>query len=902
MPMARFLLRYSLLITLISFGGVWALQGTNGTPLGGIGTGYVIYNAKTGQLAALTKVMPAASLGANEFGYSQSSSCGLHFFVGNGAVPASKLKAVTNDENAAIPIYSAIFPPVGGVTFADTSFGPFISGLAWDQLAHSPLAFFDVKANNANASACTVAVALEFSNQTSGGINILGGTNAGTSDGNNAITWGGDTTIGFAYMMAGCDNNAATFSSGAIGNFTTTGTLTQGAGNIVSAKCLIPAGGSARFRFVMSWWTRWILSPASAAKPGAEDHWYNNFYANAKECAVYGMANYEKVLGGATAIVKRTMGSNFPEWYKERLLNNCYPLIHNSVAAKDGRTGYWEGQYSIIGTIDQAEHAALWYVFNWPQNQWRELQSWARSAQKTGDYLGQIHHDLNGTSSFSTWRYDNTDDNHFLYPFDNSTHADYSYQADTRNWMDLNCMFIFKAYELMLATGNKDSMTVYWPYIKNTANRIIKTCTPSHLPTTSLSSYDSPNAQNFVYPSACALTAWLAVIEMAKWLGDAETVTKYTDWYTAARAEFVTTYASLSSFANEGDINHPEGDVAGYSWGRYFGLPATIDSQYIARACNNLYNTYSILSGQERLGLWHFYQYDHMGGALTAIGMQDKALDVHNWDYEFYHAAAPAFVYWQDLWNTNSNYQSYTTAASAWRSYFQFTGTLLDNANNRLWVRPMVPTTMGKKIVNAPIVNPKGWGTLNYDENPVDSRRQAIIVSFDSLITIKEIVLKNNTTVAQPGVSIKQNGTPVAVTAAIEGSGFEKNIRVTFTSPIQIGPQGISLCVYDGPVPAGVKGAGPYRMHYSLCLQNDRLTKGFPVRYSVDQSGPVYMELIGINGSKLGALMNGNVSAGQHSFVWNGKTLHGVKVNAGIAILRLNSAGNSISRMVYIRQ
>jgi hypothetical protein len=238
--------------TLWVISDLWALSQTKGTPLGGLGTGYVIFDARTGQMAAVTKVMPAASLGESEFTNHQSSSCGLHFFV-QGSATSSKLKATTTDENSLIPIYSATFPALGGVTFADTSFGPIISGQDWDKLVHSPLAFFDVTATNTNNSDVTVAVALEFANQSSGGKNLLGGSNTGTSDGNNAITWGGDNNNGYAYMTAGCDNNAATFSSGAIGNFTANGTLAQGAGNIVAAKCAISAGGTAHFRFVMSW-------------------------------------------------------------------------------------------------------------------------------------------------------------------------------------------------------------------------------------------------------------------------------------------------------------------------------------------------------------------------------------------------------------------------------------------------------------------------------------------------------------------------------------------------------------------------------------------------------------------------------------------------------------------------
>jgi hypothetical protein len=902
-------IRFILLFTLGCAGTIWALANTTGTPLGGIGTGYMVYNARTGGIAAVTKVVPAASMDESEFASHASSSSGLHFFVKNGATVAFKEKATTNDESAVLPVYSAVFPAVGGVTFADTSYGPIISGLAYDKAAHSPMAFFDVTATNKNATECEVAVALEFSNITTASKNLLGGANVGAPDGANAITWAGDNTIGYGYMMAGCETSTATFSSGAKGTFTTNGTLASGAGNIVAAKCVLPAGSSTRFRFVIAWWSRWVLTPASALKPGEEDHWYHNYYTNAKEVATYGMQNYELIRSGAIGIVRRTLASNFPDWYKERLLNNLYPLIHNSVSAKDGRTGFWEGQYSIIGTIDQNEHAAVWYAFNWPQNQWRELQFWARSSHKAdeGVLLGQVHHDFNGTTSLSTWAYNNSDINRFMYPWDNSTHPDYSFQSNTTPWMDLNCMFIFKAYELMMATGNKDSLTVYWPYLKNTANRIIAYCTPgTHLPKTSLSTYDSDDAQNWTYPSAVSLTAWYAVAEMAKWLGDTEAETKFRDWYTAARADFGTTYASLANFGNAGDQNHPEGDVAGYSFARYFGFPPNIDSVYIAKGCQNLWNKYSVLTGQARLGLWHFYQFDHFGGALTAIGQPDKALDVHKWDWEHYHQASPSYVFWQDLWNTNTNYRSYGTAPCVWRSLFQFSGTLVDNANNRLWVRPTIPATMNKSLVNVPIVNPNGWGTLNYTDSTVtvgsSTRTQSMTIAFDSLVTVKEIVLKNNTSVANPGIFITNEGLKVeGATATLEGSGFEKNIRITLAAPIQVkGPAGLLIQVFNGEV--AVHGSRSASVKNPLALACTRIGKGMSIRYSTPVSGTVKLDLLLLNGAKIGTIAEGPATAGSHTFTWNGTTLQGTKVNANVAILKLTSAAGSVSRSVIISQ
>ena len=895
------IVRSGVIIALCITSSLWALASTSGTPLGGFGTGYMVYNAKNGNFAAVSKVMPAASLGSSEFNSYQSSSCGFHFYA-NGT---SKQKATTTNEDAKCPVYNADFGTTGGVGFKLTAFGPFIPGSStlYDQLAHSPLACFDVTATNASTTAAaTVAVALEFSNQSSGGTNLLGGANAGASDGTNAITWAGDTTAGNAYMIVNCDNTSATYSAGAIGSFLTNGTLTAGAGNLASASCSIPAGGTAHFKFIMSWWQRWVNPGGHKSPGGAEDHWYHNFYANSKACATFGMGHFDQIEAGATSIVNRVMACNFPDWYKDRLLNNLYPMTHNSVVAKDGRTGFWEGAYPIIGTLDQGEHAALWYVFNWPQNQWHELQYWARQSHKAaeGALLGQVHHDFNGCTT-GGWSYSATDSTHFVYPWDNSTHVDYWYQPNTTDWSDLNSMFIFKAYELMLATANRDSVNKYWPNVKNTIGRIIVQCGTAHLPGDNTKSTYDDGSSTPVYASGVALATYQAVAEIGKWLGDDSTATRLTNWYNLARAEFAPRFFNTSFATGQAKS---EGDVAGYSWARYFCFPAIFDSAVITTGCNRLW-TYYNAQGSERakLGQWHFYTYDHWGGADIAIGKQDTAMLMSQWDYDYEYTQSPANVFWQDLNSTNTSYASYMTAPCVWRGMFQMTGYLLDNANNRLWIRPMVPTSMAKKITNAPLINPNGWGTLNYDENPVVStgRFQNITVTFDSLVTIKQIVLKNNTGVSTPGVSVTNNGTLITgTTVAAEGSGYEKNIRVTLTSPIQIGPQGLGIQVFNAPVNVDVAIAS--RMPAILACGNSRICAGKSIRYTIDIAGPVSMDLIGLNGVKIATIMKGTAAAGQHSFVWNGMSRDGVRISAGVGVIRLSSQNGAVSKVVMIGQ
>ena len=88
------ILQLSAIIALLYCTSIWAVSGSMGTPLGGMGTGYIVYNAKDGNFAAVTKVSPAASLTTSEFNSWKSNSCGFHLYA-NGT---GKQKATTTTE------------------------------------------------------------------------------------------------------------------------------------------------------------------------------------------------------------------------------------------------------------------------------------------------------------------------------------------------------------------------------------------------------------------------------------------------------------------------------------------------------------------------------------------------------------------------------------------------------------------------------------------------------------------------------------------------------------------------------------------------------------------------------------------------------------------------------------
>jgi hypothetical protein len=216
---------------------------------------------------------------------------------------------------------------------------------------------------------------------------------------------------------------------------------------------------------------------------------------------------------------------------------------------------------------------------------------------------------------------------------------------------------------------------------------------------------------------------------------------------------------------------------------------------------------------------------------------------------------------------------------------------------------------MAKTIKNAPIINPNGWGTLNYTDSTVTvstgTRAQYMTVTFDSLTTIKEVVLKNNTTVTNPGIIIKNDGAIISgATSALEGSSLEKNIRITLASPIQVGIGGLYIKVFNGTVPSEESGVINYRSNSkssSMAITSSQIAKNRIITYSVPVSGMATLELFQVNGAKIGTIAKKMVNAGVNFFVWNGNTVNGNMVNSNVVVLRLTCSGGSMSRTVFIK-
>jgi hypothetical protein len=71
----------------------------------------------------------------------------------------------------------------------------------------------------------------------------------------------------------------------------------------------------------------------------------------------------------------------------------------------------------------------------------------------------------------------------------------------------------------------------------------------------------------------------------------------------------------------------------------------------------------------------------------------------------------------------------------------------------------------------------------------------------------------------------------------------------------------------------------------------------------VEATGPVKLEIFDLRGALVRVLQDGNLAAGRHEYVWDGKTTDGLPVASGVFLARARSAsgGTAIHRLMLVK-
>jgi len=834
-----------------------AITNSTGTPLGGIGASYIVYNARTGGFAK------GYRLTGNHWYTEKSVPGGFHLYTRVNGTAATSVKATTVDEDAQPPIYRAHYAALQNVKFDLLAFGPYATGD--DSAATFPLAFFEFTVTNNNSVSAEAAVALDIDGLVgSAPVRIDGGFS--TQGAENA-----------SVIAAAAASGAQVTAGSSVSDFSADGVLDNSNGHLVAVMAIVGPGQKAVFRFVVAWYQNF----------GSEGFYYQNYFAASSPAASWGMANFSRIRAGATAIVDRIMGSNLPSWFNNYILENLYPLMHNGQTAKDGRVAFREGTYHIIGTLDQMGHAQLPVSYNWPSINWRQMEYFART-QMRAPAEGAIHHDFGTNESMCAWDARDASDGHY----------DYAPQyGGISTWGDLNALFVLNIYELFLATGDTTKLRMLWPYMKKTGAWMLVQCSwggaGSYLPMNVAATYDDGHNDKDIYCSSLFLAACSAFKEMASAMNDLAARDKWAMQFANGRNQFVQRYWTSQYF-----LQHPDYDAAGgyggdglgteqygagYALARALGLPSILDddkAQYWFR------RVYPVVNFAGRMSCcWHFYEVGHAGQCGIAIGSPDSGLDVHNVDYSEYHTKNPQWVFWQGISNMQG-YYSYCTAPVVWRALFLLEGYTIDNFNKRLWLRPALLKTMQNRLTNAPLLLPGNWGTFNYNGNDSAGRTQDLIVAYDKSLTMREIVLRNNTGGTSAASLVIKNGVAIAHTDSCEGTGLDAIVRIKLSQPVDLGAGGVRVLLYKNKSQLPTVGAiadnrdAPMPRPQLQVLSTDRIT------VTCSSPATLVVDLFSMDGRLVQSITKGLLGSGTHAFPINSRLL-----SDGAYVIRLTGSG-----------
>ena len=776
-----------------------AIDGTTGAPLGGIGTGAIKFCSYTGAFAGTWRTPCAlddfSALPNTQFQfYSQSA--------GATPVTSAKLSAViTNgraDDDAVYPLQQANFGTINGVSIKLSAFMP------WD-LSHVnrmcyPYAFYQITITNTTSASIDVSVALQASLTTA--TTFVSGKGIKNDDGvfKRAVYAASDDPS--AIITAGGDNGF--FSNGQCNN-----SVSGSAVNRVAAKVTLAAGQSKRIKFVYAWY--YNVTGYEGIHDGM--FFYLNFFTEAGAVADTGLACFDQFRDNALSFVTRMRASNLPDWLKNQTLVTLCNLTNNSMYRKDGRYAHTEGQWATNGTNDQMFHSRYIYGNLVPSLNWQELRYWART-QKTNP-LGQIHHDIDSCQDDENL----TQSRNMAYmcPWDAQQHHDYR-AIDL--WVDLNAAFIVSVYEAFAATADTAQLSFFWPYVKNTAQRMISQLTDYNrggegyaylYSSGTQNTYDADGASDMsAYNNSISIPTFKILSLLAAIKGDTTSQAHYAKYHDSMQTQFPKYYLNALHFPQQRTEN-----VATGSWLNFFlKFGEMVDSSSMVFSLSQLNGQYNpITTGlgypAGTYSQWSEYLIAHYGGVCLQTG---KFAEWYGLQYDWYQRV---FNNRNLVYNTElgipqqvttpvyqatslKGYNQYISAPVTWRNYYSIVGYYRNKYSGELWLEPIIPSTftdMNHVMTGAVVFSPEGPATIGFRESGAGFKVQDILFKPDSQIDVTYLYVNDR------GLSadyVKINGVSVDNSKITKvGTGFAKQLKIVFNGTIPSG--GITVTVSDDP-------------------------------------------------------------------------------------------------------
>jgi hypothetical protein len=756
------------------------IDGTTGTPLGGVGTGAVKYCAWTGILNAFTDMTPAGMQRYNK-----------HVTLGKGArfqfwsdrdgkvIKKDTLKVPCVNgrfsDDAVFPVHMADYGLINGIKVNMTGFCPWDPG-DFNSMC-MPYAFFEFALENTADKPIKAAIALMISYGAKPVIIPGKGISDESGPHRKAVFVKSDNPVGI--LSAGIDEGF--FRTGLCDNVINDTTCR------VALKVHLKGKESAKIRFVLAWY-----KDNEYGK-----YFYENLHSGVGTIAEEGMAKFESFRNNAVTFVHRLRGSNIPIWMTTYLSNVLCNMVNNSVYTKDGRACMAEGEFNTLGTIDEYWQGRNIIGSNlMPVFTWKELEYWART-QYQEPYLGQIHHDF-GVRGHGTSDAD-------LCAWDDHSHQDYRPLDDVVSWPDENVGFIVGVYESFIATDDHEKLRMLWPYLKNTGNRLlvqIEQYGDKNIPWTFETSHNMYDAGGYCqsYSTGSVIPAFRCLVFMAEVMNDPEV----TSTFLKAEAECIKGFSSKYLESEYSYIDkHCEGALAGPWFSRnmkFDQFDCRKTDKYIFNVLERFYKPLTDSMGYPAgtYNEWPQHITGHFGGYALQSSNPGVMLalwkDMYNRGYIDRNRVFNLPITLQPKAKTVKaatsidGYLQYTSRTSTWRIYQDMVGYYRNKHTGEIWLEPVILPEMNHEMKNAFYTSAEGYGTVSCIESGQANEDRLITFKPDMPVEIKGIYIKDH-----PGTPvIKVNGKKQTWTR----TGPEWNKRILINWKGLSGEKGLEISVY----------------------------------------------------------------------------------------------------------
>lgn len=757
--------------------GYQKIDGTTGTPMGGVGSGAIKFCSWNGSFAL-------ADVTINNINFAKVSDMRFQFFSNRGGTvkTADTLKSVlvggAYDDDAVYPIQTANFGVINGVTVSLLSFSP-IDFSKIDNMCY-PIAMYEITLANTQNSAVDASVALLL--PTNGTPTVIAGKGIGSTA---------------SHGRAACVSTEAenpVFSCGNDNGFITGGVCNNNLGattNKVAMKISLGANETKHINFVIAWY--------NSANGYTDRFYYANLCQNASAAAEKGLSLFSTYKKNALLIVNSMRGSNLPDWLVNQTLNTLSLLTNNSIYMKDGRCIYTEGQWNTNGTMDQMWAGRFINYQMFPQIAWNELEYWARTQRTSPDTAdGQIHHDMQGGGNGS------------IVSWDQSVHPDGSFGANA-DWIDLNCNYIVSVYENYIATDDSSKLAYHWPHVKRAAQRIVKQLKyldnktyPCTFSDSSRNTYDVGGTYPF-YNATLASLAFKVMSAFADIKSEPSIKTQFDSLYKISVSSFEKRWLT-NNFPNG---LHCECIATGQWMAFLLGLGEMYPSEKITYMldCMKTYYKNPETAGLPNAGYneWAPYIVSHYGGLCIQTGRfaEWKGLQKDWFDRTFNNRnlvfnielGIPTKVSNPVYPATDiSGGNEYMSDPTIWRNYYDLAGFRRNAHSREIAIEPKPAPEMNHAVTNAVVFIPEGTATINYSESGTSFLTQKISIAASNPIPVSKLYVRDK--YGSDVKTVQVNNAPVTFTRV--GSGFAKELCLNWSG--MIGPEGVHIVVSDEAV------------------------------------------------------------------------------------------------------